>query len=157
MDETVRLWVFASENIRNIQMGFEAGKWAVTEIDEKSMKARYTKSRWMEIGEHGLIYCSEDRNFTMPFAILSKPEFTIISGVWPEPWASPFNIKPLGSPNRTLSLDSAKQSWKYFRHEERANPTWRLNGMNGKTVFSPNDIPEGDWKSILRDLGFPQQ
>ena len=152
MEPTIRVWLSASKNLRNIRIGFNAQKWAVSEIDDASMNARFTKSRRMSIGEHGLIYCSENQSFTMPFTILSKPRFEKITDVWPEPWGLPFSIEPLGSPGHRVPLYSAKRSWRCL-HDVR-NPTHRLNGMNGKTVFVPNDIPEEDWQSIIRHLGF---
>src|SRR6516165_8745878 len=133
MEATIRLWVFASKNLRNILIGFNARMWAVSEIDDGSMKARFTKSQRMSIGEHGLIYCSENQSFTMPFRILSKARFEKITDVWPETWGLPFSIEALGSPNRGLPLYSAKRSWRYLHNVE--NPTHRLKGRNGKTVF----------------------
>lgn len=84
MEPTVRLWLFPSYNIKNIEIGFKARRWAVSDIDDASMNARFTKSRRISIGEHGLIYCSEDRSFRMPFKILSKPQFEKITDMWPE-------------------------------------------------------------------------
>jgi hypothetical protein len=47
--------------------------------------------------------------------------------------------------------DVAKNSWAIF--QQAANPTHCLNGMNGRTVFVPNEIEDSDWRQILNDLG----
>jgi hypothetical protein len=62
------------------------------------MKGRYTKAAKMKIGDVGLLYCSENKNFTVPFVVRSLPEFRLVQDIWPEPWALPFKIDPLGSP-----------------------------------------------------------
>ena len=151
----MRIWFFPSENIRNIQIGFEARMWAVSEIDDATMRQRYTKSRDMQPGSFGLLYCSEDHAFTMPFEVVTQPIFKTISGVWPEPWGLPFHIKPLGGPARTLHKDVAIRSWHCLR--DTTNPTFKLNGMNGRTIFLPTEMPDLDWAMIIRDIGFREE
>jgi hypothetical protein len=126
--------------------------WAVSDIDDSTMRQRHTKSRDMLPGSFGLLYCSEDHSFTTPFEVLTQPTFETVSGVWPEPWGLPFRIKPLGSPTRTLHKDVAKHSWRCLR--DTTNPTFALRGINGRTIFLPTQIPDSDWTMILRDLGF---
>jgi hypothetical protein len=151
----MQLWLFSSENIQNIEIGFQAGKWAVSDIDETAMKMRYTKSRKMDIGALGVLYCSEDHCFTVPFEVLSRPTLETVANLWPEPWSLPFSIKPLGSPNRRVSLGVAKHSWRCLR--DSTNTACTLRGMNGWTLFVPNDIPDEDWTRILKDVGFPNE
>jgi type I site-specific restriction endonuclease len=49
----------------------------------------------------------------------------------------------------TLSLDVAKRSWAFL--DSNKNPTHCLNGMNGRTVFVPNE--DDEWRQILADAG----
>jgi hypothetical protein len=149
---TMQLYLFSSENIRNIEIGFKAEKWAVSDLDETTMKMRYTKSHEMKVGAFGLLYCAEDHFFTVPFEVLTQPIFETIPDPWPEPWSLPFNIKPLGTPNRRVSLGVAKHSWHCLR--DSTNAACTLNGINGRTIFVPNDIPDDDWTRIINDVGF---
>ena len=148
----MQLWLFSSKNLLNIVIGFKAEKWAVSIIDDATSKQRYTKSQRMLPGALGLLYCSEDHTFTMPFQVLSQPAFETISNLWPEPWELPFDIKPLGHPHRMVALDVAKNYWECL--EDSTNAACTLKGVNGRTVFLPNEISREDWQKIIADLGF---
>jgi hypothetical protein len=87
----------------------------------------------------------------MPFVTASFPEDRKVDDVWPEVWEFPFSIHPLGSPGKLLSLDVAKRSWAFLDPDK--NPTHCLNGMNGRTVFVPNEIEDSDWQQVLADAG----
>jgi hypothetical protein len=155
----MKLWVFACQFLRNIQIGHDSGLWAVSALDRRTSNNRWSKAQKMFPFSRGVIYSSTDRTFTMPFVTQAFPEDKIVTDVWPEPWEFPFPIQPLGSPCKLLSLDAAKHSWPIL--QTRSNPTHCLNGMNGRTVFVPNEIDDADWQQILRNLGeipdtFPQ-
>lgn len=147
----MKLWVFACQFLKNIRIGYDARRWAVSALDARTSKNRWAKAQKMFPYSRGLIYSSTDRTFTMPFVTQSFPEDRIVEDVWPEAWEFPFQIHPLGSPNKLLSLDVAKLTWPVL--QSRNNPTHCLNGMNGRTVFVPTEIDDADWKQILRDVG----
>jgi len=147
----MNLWVFACQYLRNIQIGYDVGLWAVSALDARTSNNRWSKAQKMFPFSRGVIYSSTDRTFTMPFVTQAFPEDRRIEGVWPETWEFPFRIHPLGSPRRLLSLDAAKHIWPIL--QSRSNPTHCLNGMNGRTVFVPNEIEDADWRQILGDLG----
>jgi len=146
----MKLWVFACEYLRNIKIGFDAGLWAVSRLDRRTMMNRWTKAQKMPPYSRGLIYSSTDRTFTMPFVTTDYPEAKIVEDVWPEPWAIPFPIHPLGSPDSLVSLDAAKHGWPILG--SAPNPTHCLNGLNGRTVFVPNEIEKEDWELMLKHL-----
>ncbi len=146
------LWIFSSENCENIELGFKNKKWAVSVLDQSTSRQRFTKSRKMTENSFGLLYCSKDHVFTVPFKICSLPLNETVENIWPQKWELPFNIQPLGSPDRRLALSAAKYDWDCLSPD--SNPACDLNGMNGRTIFIPNEISEKDWGKIIRDLGF---
>jgi hypothetical protein len=150
----MKLWLFSSKKSENIELGFKAKRWAVSIIDESTTKQRYTKSRDMLPGSFGLLYCSENRAFTLPFEVLTQPELKTESNIWPETWELPFAIKPLGAPNRMVGLPVAKISWDCLKNS--TNTACTLRGVNGRTVFLPNEITNQDWVKIITDTGFPK-
>jgi hypothetical protein len=107
-------------------------------------KKIFPHSRW-------IIYSSTDRTFTMPFVTQDFAEDRVVDDVWPEPWEFPFSMFPLGSPNKLVSLEAAKRSWSILDPDK--NPTHCINGMNGRTVFVPNEIEDKEWLQILSDVG----
>lgn len=146
----MKLWVFACQHLKNIQLGHDSGFWTVSALDRRTSNNRWSKAQKMFPYSRGLIYSSTDKTFTMPFVTTSFPEDRIIQGIWPEAWEFPFNIHPLGSPSKLASLSVAKRSWRIL--QGAPNPTHCLNGMNGRTVFVPNEIEKEDCLQVLRDL-----
>ena len=144
----MKLWIFPSENKKNIKIGYDNCMWAVTYVNEATMKGRHTKATGLKKGDAGLLYCSENQSFTVPFLMKSFPEFCMVHDVWPEPWSLPFDIKPLGSPDKFMNLNT-------MTHELgiSGNPTFSLNGLNGRTIFVPNKITDLVWSWILKNLG----
>ena len=147
------LYVFSCKYERNIHIGAKARLWAVSDIDQSSMAGRFTKSQSMVIGSRGLLYCSENKAFTTPFVVVTQPESvtSVVSGIWPESWALPFQIKPLGPSFRWVALNVAENSWKALR--DFRNPTKVLN-LGGLTTFVPSKIKDEDWNQIMSDLAF---
>jgi hypothetical protein len=97
-----------------------------------------------------LLYCSATQSFVMPFITRTYPEYEVVSNVWPEDWMFPFEIIPLGSPSLLINLGAAKREWPIL--QTHSNPTHCLTGMNGRTVFVPNEVQVEDWHLILRHL-----
>jgi hypothetical protein len=149
---SMQLWIFSSKKYKNIEIGFRSEKWAVSIIDGSTTQQRHTKSRKMLPGSRGLLYCSENHTFTVPFEVITLPAQETISDVWPEIWELPFHIKPLGSPIRMVGLAVAKRSWICLK--DSTNAACTLNGVNGRTVFLPNKISDNDWIKIIKDVGF---
>jgi len=86
----------------------------------------------------------------MPFVTTDYADDRTVADVWPEEWQIPFPIQPLGSPSKLVSLDSAKHEWPNLQGAR--NPTHCLKGLNGRTVFVPNEIEQEDWDMILDQL-----
>jgi hypothetical protein len=147
----MKLWVFACRYLRNIQIGYDARLWAVSVLDRRTSNNRWAKAQKMFPHSRGIIYSSTDRTFTMPFITQDFADDRVVDDVWPEPWEFPFSIHPLGSPRKLLSLDVAKRCWPFLDPDK--NPTHCLTGMNGRTVFVPNEIEGHEWQQILADLG----
>lgn len=146
----MNLFCFSSTSLTNIWAGVGAGLWAVSKIDD--MKARITKSGRLDVGSFGLIYCSETSSFTTPFVVLSKPDTgRIVSNIWPESWALPFRIHPLGNPHRQLHVDQAKSKWRVLSSLGQGGVTAAMN-LTGTTVFVPKEVQSEDWTKILEDL-----
>jgi hypothetical protein len=91
----------------------------------------------------------------MPFQTVSQPISAddVITNVWSEPWAMPFNILPLGPSFRWVGLDVAKSEWPTVRAFR--NPTKALN-LGGTTVFVPSKLTHEDWGKIVKGLGFKE-
>jgi len=147
----MKLWVFACRHLRNIKIGYDTRLWAVSVLDKRTSSNRWAKAQKMFPNSRGIIYSSTDRTFTMPFVTQDFPEDRIVDDVWPEAWEFPFSIFPLGSPNKLVSLETAKWSWSILDPDK--NPTHCLNSMNGRTVFVPNEIEDEEWQQILSDVG----
>jgi hypothetical protein len=146
------LFCFASKNLTNIWAGIGARLWAVAETSPADMKARITKSKRMKVGSLGLLYCNETHSFTTPFVVYSEadPE-RVISNVWPEKWRLPFRIHPLGSPERQVHMDEAKQRWPVLKNSSAASVTAAMN-ITGTTVFVSIEVSADDWAAIISDL-----
>lgn len=149
----MELFCFASKNLTNIWAGIGARMWAVAETSPTDMKARITKSKRMQVGALGLLYCNETHSFTTPFLVYSEPDpEKIISDIWPEKnWRLPFRIHPLGTPLRQTHMDVARERWLTLRNSPITTVSAAMN-ITGTTVFVPTKIEAGDWATILHDL-----
>lgn len=146
------LYCFSSKTLTNIWAGVGAGLWAVSEIEEPGMKARITKSKKVKVGSCGLFYCAETHSFTAPFIVYSTPDSeTIVENIWDGAWHLPFRIHLLGTPNRQVSAEGAKERWPVLRASKASSVTAAMNAT-GTTVFVPKEIGHKDWECILRDL-----
>jgi hypothetical protein len=153
--DLMELYCFASNTLTNIWAGIGARRWAVAETSPSDMKARITKSRRMQVGSFGLLYCNETHAFTTPFLVYSVPDKDeLVTDIWPEKWRLPFAIHPLGSPARQLHMDKAMTTWPVLEKSKARSITAALN-LTGTTVFVPTEISIEDWSAILRDLASP--
>ena len=140
----MKIYCFSSKNITNIWAGIGAKKWAV---GINSIQKTYeTKSKNMNVGSMGVIYCTETQCFTMPFVVLSKPKMDVkIDNIWPETWILPFSIHPLGNPNRMLSKDTVQQWIK--------DSNWNhIFGISPTQAFSSSEIPDDLWEKVILAL-----
>src|SRR5690349_14004001 len=102
----MKLFCFASDSLRNIQLGHDAGYWAVAEVSKRAMRSRITKAEtYLKLGSRGLLYCKETQSFTVPFETESaadplRVERIISPG---QAWHLPFAIRPLGDPSKRVS------------------------------------------------------
>jgi hypothetical protein len=151
-EDQMELFVFSSMNLTNIWAGIGARLWAVSKRDETQVKAMVTKSRRMNVGSSGVLYCSETKSFTTPFLVYSKADATqIVANVWPEEWILPFKIHPLGTPAKQLPLSTAKERLPILRARPNDNPTHILP-ITPTTVFASATITSEDWEVLIQAL-----
>lgn len=101
------------------------------------------------IGGLGLLYCSSGKFLTMPFKIRTEVEWRIEDKIWPEPWAMPFGIEPLGSPALRLMTPDAKKLLDCFKGKSSLTDVFFVGGACN---FTPSPIPADDWEIILEEL-----
>lgn len=151
---TIPIYFFSCNSERNIKIGYENRLWAVPlGNSDEWIKARYTRSRTMALDSLGLLYCSEKNNqhFTMPFKVKSQPKNTTVSEPWPEIWALPFDIEPLGPPSKSEPLNTVKNDWEILKN--CPNPTQKLRIM-GAAAFVATDFLVSDWDKVIRHLAY---
>ena len=148
---TIKLFVFSSESLANIEIGVKEKMWAVSMTDDITAAGRYTRSL-TEMCEfsRGLLYAADISSFTVPFRTRSRAEDRLLSGVWSDTWRFPFTISPLGNTSTTISLATARRRWPFL--QGMRNPSIEVRGMAGLSVFSPNTITQEDWDLLLKDL-----
>lgn len=147
----MEIYVFSSNNLTNIWAGVGAGMWAVS-LKMAQNKGTITKSKKLQIGSLGLLYCSDSEEFTTPFIVKGVPKSDVaISDVWPERWGLPFTILPLGSPLKRLSknvvakeLPSVKRTGKHWNKILYVQPNFS---------FQPSTVTGEDWAFIFEALG----
>src|SRR5579862_58653 len=146
------IFCFTSKNVENIQRGIAARLWAVARVSDSQMRSRQTKARkYFHVGSCGLLYCSSTGAFTVPFEATSAADpDKVVLDVWPEPWVLPFSINPLGTLDRQLKGNLARQLWPFAD-----SPGGITAGMccNGTQTFTPKPITDEQWQSILEHLG----
>lgn len=147
----INVYCFTSKNQTNIWAGYGAKMWAVSDVSERDMEIRRSKSLNIPIGAFGLIYCSDGQFFTMPFKIASEIEWKMEEKVWPEPWAMPFKIEPLGSPGYRLSKQDAYRALDCLKGATSFTDVFFVGGT---CAFTPSKIPDDDWQYILDDCGY---
>lgn len=151
----MNLYVFSSANRENIAIGVKRRLWAVSNIDSMSIKRRFTKSQTMLPGSCGILYCSEKggKCFTVPFRTKSQPLHVdeVVRDVWPEVWALPFEIEPLGPSSRSEPLETARRDWVIFK--EVSNVT-QITPLGGNYAFNASQISVAGWDEIVKRLGY---
>jgi hypothetical protein len=106
----------------------------------------------MGVGSLGILYCSETESLTTPFIVYTPVDFhRVVTDVWPEAWALPFHIQPLGTPRRSLHRADAMVGLEVLRSSGRTNFSQALP-VTGTTVFTPKAVPVTDWALLLEAL-----
>jgi hypothetical protein len=151
-DSTANLYVFSSINVTNVWAGIGAGKWAVSR-KQAALPGTKTKARSVGIGAFGILYCSDTQEFTTPFVITSMPDATrSIDRIWPEEWWFPFNIHPLGSPDRMIHKDELKETLPSLR---TTGSKWnRTLYVQPNFVFQSSPTTFADWQFLYAKLKF---
>ena len=148
----VDVYCFTSKNQTNIWAGYGAKKWAVAEVSERDMEIRKSKSLNIPVGSYGQIYCSvAPQYFTMPFKFASDIEWRMEAKIWPEPWAMPFKIEPLGSPAYRLLKTDAYKALDCLKGVPSITDVFFVGGA---CTFSASKIPDEDWQYILDDCAY---
>lgn len=144
------VYVFSSNNLTNIWAGVGAGRWAVS-MNLAQDKATITKSKSLQIGALGLIYCSETQEFTTPFIVKSLPvQGSTIKDIWPEEWGLPFGILPLGTPHSRLHKDSIANN---MPSAAASKAQWnRILYVQPNFSFQASKLSKEDWSYLFREL-----
>jgi hypothetical protein len=107
----------------------------------------------MPIGSIGLLYLNKPYEaLTTPFIVLSQPDpLKRIKDIWPEEWALPFRIRPLGSPQKLLyKCDFLSMLLSLRGHQGDWNRRLHINGM---MVFEPVKwFTPSDWSAVVTQL-----
>lgn len=152
----MELFCFASQNLRNIELGVRHQMWAVaTLLNASAMAARARKAeKYLHPEALGLLYCNPRHAFTVPFIVRSTADQEkIVTDIWPEPWCLPFKIEPLGDTSRMVPADEAKKRWPIVRDRlGRSGGVSAAMNITGTTVFVPVVITPEDWAIICHDL-----
>jgi hypothetical protein len=144
----MQVYCFSCKNQTNLWAGFGAKTWAVSDCDPKQMETRKTKSLDFEVGAMGLLYCSNPQFFTILFKVASEVEWRMEDKIWPEPWAMPFRIEPLGSPRYRLTIADAYKLLDCLKGKSLTD----IFFLGGTCNFTASHIPDDDWNIILEDL-----
>jgi len=143
----MNIYVFSSKDLTNIWAAIGAKKWAVSK-KQSSNASICTRSQNLPIGSLGLFYCVKEQSLTTPFVIRSKPKEEDAKDIWPQTWALPFDIIPLGSPEKRVPKDDLKILLPSLK-----NKSWnQLIHVSGSTVFSASKISEEDWGILINKL-----
>jgi hypothetical protein len=153
MKPEIEIFVFASKNLTNIWAGIGAHLWAVSQSENAATaQGRRTKAQNMRIGSFGILYCNDTHSLTTPFIVYSKADVDrVIDNVWPEKWVLPFQIFPLGSPQRQLSSDEAKHVLPVFQTSGETHFA-KIFHVQAVTAFSPTRIGLDDWEILISRL-----
>jgi hypothetical protein len=148
----MNLYVFVCKNLTNIWAGIGSRTWAVSEADPAIMKGRKTRAQNIQIGQYGIIYCSDETSLTTPFLITSSPDpEEKVSNIWPETWSMPFGIHPLGTPRKLWNAHDAAATLPFNKDKSNTNIA-SVFKIIGTVVFSPIDIEDEDWAIIIGKL-----
>ena len=151
----MKLYVFSSNSLENVWIGYEHQKWAVSLAEPHVMRGRRTRASNVRKGDKGLLYISPYQMFTMPFEFETVPTpFRLVTDVWPERWAMPFDIRTYGSPKRYWHVYHATQRLPFARSAGTRSAV-SLFKLNGTSVFSPVSIGDDDWSILLEQLAEP--
>jgi hypothetical protein len=146
----VNIYVFSSTNLTNIWAGIGARRWGVS-AQQAAMPSATTKAQAMPIGSLGLLYCVETQSFTTPFLVRSQPQPGVtVTNIWPEPWQLPFDIVPLGSPDRQIHKDDVTRQLPTITGG--GGPWHHLLHIQPATVFSPSVLSDADWTVFIQAL-----
>jgi len=150
----MKIYGFASESLTNIWAGIGAQKWAVGRSNDPAYsKGRKTKAEKMPIGPFGVLYCNETSSYTTPFVVYSKPHATeVISNIWADPWVLPFGIKPLGNPQRSLTVAQMLEVIPHATERRITDPRKHLITVQGNFAFQASDITDDDWAVLIEHL-----
>jgi hypothetical protein len=145
----MELFVFSSKTLTNIWAGIGARKWAVSQ-DQAANAGIITKAKALRIGSLGILYCVETQSLTTPFIVASTPdEGVTVRNIWPDEWKLPFDIYPLGSPEKQMektdiaNLPVVRDSGSQWNNVIRTQ---------GQFAFQPTVICGEDWSILFQQL-----
>ncbi|WP_309601430.1 hypothetical protein [Sphingomonas sp.] len=150
----MKIYGFASDSLTNIWAGIGAQRWAVGQSNDGAYaKGRLTKAAKMSIGSFGILYCSETSAYTTPFVVYSRPNPSeTITNIWASPWVLPFGIKPLGNPDRSLSIRDILTVIPNAAGRGISDPRKHLITVQGNFAFQASEITDEDWAILIEHL-----
>jgi hypothetical protein len=144
----VAVFVFTSSTLTNIWAGLGSRKWAVSAQQAGNASIR-TKARRLPVGQLGLFYCTQTKSLTASFVIATAPDMASeVSHIWPETWALPFGIVPLGTPEKQIHTKDLA----VLPSVRDGTPWHKLLHFQPTTVFAPSQLSVEDWSVLASRL-----
>jgi hypothetical protein len=149
VSELFNLYAFSSEDFTNIWAGVGAEMWAVQTKPNASIRGKAAK---IGVPSFGVLYAAREHLLTVPFVILTRPNQTeVVRNIWQGEWALPFQIKPLGTPRKTLSAADARKIIPAFRRLKTDN-FGKVFRVSGSYAFNRCDALQEDWDALISEL-----
>jgi hypothetical protein len=143
------LFVFSSANLTNVWAGVGSRSWAVslTQAENASIQGR---AKNLQVGSLGIFYCVEEKCLTTPFMVSSRPRAgEFVTNIWPEKWALPFGIQPLGSPHKRVAVSALRDLLPSLKDGK----AWSsLLHVAPGIAFAASDISREDWAALVSAL-----
>ncbi|MEH7026578.1 hypothetical protein [Bacillus wiedmannii] len=148
----MEIYIFPSYNITNAWAAVGGKKWAVKPSENESTNKGYkTKSQKMLIGSFGMLYNSEQKEFTIPFVVKSKARDIIENEIWNGEFILPFEIIPLGDPSKRITKEELER---ILTDHNDIKGLSIFGKLSPSLSFNSNTIKKEVWNDVLERLVF---
>jgi hypothetical protein len=148
----LEVFTFSAATLTNIWAGVGSHSWAVSQ-EQAANPSIQGKARKFKVGSLGLFYCVGSKSITTPFIVSSPPRFDeFITHIWPEHWALPFGIVPLGSPDKQLQVGELAAKLPSLSNGQAWSSLFHISPI---TVFAPTQLTPEDWAILVGALVQP--
>lgn len=145
----MEVFTFSAANLTNIWAGVGSHSWAVSP-EQAANASIQGKARKFQVGCLGIFYCVSSKSLTTPFLVSSPPRPNeVVTNVWPEQWALPFGIVPMGSPHRQLPVSSLATKLPGLAGSQAWSSLFHVSPITG---FAPSQLTPEDWAVLVHEL-----